>query len=313
MVRAEPPKTAWLALPIRAKPTLMRSPRRASPTEVIRRSLAIIAPLSRLLRPDAEPAMLAPGGTNVPGPSRSPTRKVPSEFDRSRIIQAVHRLRDAAGKMGADLPLVAGFDEDVSADRGRGFLGPSGHHGLTGHFPELLRTLEPNFTKALAQFLSPTSAGLSGFERTRSLITALFNAANESFPLELLPRSGADLSVEAEAIAPHNERKRRIDLLIRWRDHNQDTHCLVTEAKFNAAVSLDALAAYAAFARQVAGAPELAHLFLVTPREHPTVSNDQGWLQVTWLSLLRHWERRIVTLPVDDNFLLFRSALWQRA
>jgi hypothetical protein len=281
----------------------MRSLRwKASQIEGIRRSVALIAPLSQMLRPEVEPVMLTPAEVDAPNPP-----------GQSQIVQAVHRLRDVAEKLGGDLPLIAGFDEDISPDRGRGFLGPSGHHGLTAHFPELLRTLEPNFTKGLVQFLSPAVAGMPAAERTRCFVAALFHAAHQSFPLEMLLRPRGDLLVEAEALAPHNEQKRRIDLLIRWTDHNRNAHCLAAEVKFNAPVSLDALDAYSAFARQVAGAPERAHLFLVTPKVRPLVVSEQGWQQVTWLSLLRHWERRIATLPIDENFLLFRSALWQRA
>ena len=42
-------------------------------------------------------------------------------------------------------------------------------------------------------------------------------------------------------------------------------------------------------------------------------SFDDGWHQVTWFSVLRYWERRLATMTMDEDFLLFRAALWQRA
>jgi hypothetical protein len=223
----------------------MRSPRgQSSQIETIRRSLTVIAPLAKMLRPEVEPAL---ADASEPAASRVPRPVPTAEPDRSRIIQAVHRLRDAAGQMGRDLPLVAGFDEDVSAGQGRGFLGPrTGNHGLTAYFPELLRPLEPHFTRRLAHFLSPASAA-AGLERTRAFIASLFEAVNISYPVELLPDADANLSAEAEAVAPGDAGKRRIDLLISWSDKQRSPHCLAVEAKFDAPVRPDALRAYSTF------------------------------------------------------------------
>lgn len=82
---------------------------------------------------------------------------------RGLCEELLEPLQGAAGKFG-DEPLIAGFDDDVSAGRGQGFLGPRGdNQGLTRYLPEVLRPLEPHFTKPLSQFLSPASVGLSGF------------------------------------------------------------------------------------------------------------------------------------------------------
>lgn len=121
---------------------------------------------------------------------------------------------------------------------------------------------------------------------------------NKASPLQALPDAAESLSIQAEAVALDEMRRRRIDLLIRWTDDNHNPHCLVLEAKFEAPVSPVALEAYSAFARQAAGAPERTYLFLVTPKQRPLALTQQGWYQVTWFSLLRQWERRLATLPV---------------
>jgi hypothetical protein len=66
------------------------------------------------------------------------------------------------------------------------------------------------------------------------------------------------------------------------------------------------------FAMQTAGAAERTHLFLVLTRLRPLVPGDAAWQQVTWFSVLRQWERHLAPMPPDEDFLLFRSALWQR-
>jgi hypothetical protein len=248
-------------------------------------------------------------------PPGSPTSPRDSASGRSQIVRAVHQLQDLAGKLGEDLPLIAGFDGDVSADRGRGFLGPRGdNHGLAAYFPELLRPLEPHFTRRLAHLLSPAEAGAPAIHRTQSFIAALFDAgAKVVLPEEAMPITGSDLLVDPEAAVLDGERKRRIDLLIRWKDRDRNLHCLAVEAKFNAPVRADALRAYAEFALQAVGARERRHLFLVVVSQHPAALLDDDWQQVTWFSVLRHWERRLATMAMDEDFLLFRSALWQRA
>jgi hypothetical protein len=121
------------------------------------------------------------------------------------------------------------------------------------------------------------------------------------------------LSVQAEAAVFDATRRRRIDLLIRWTDDNDNPHCFVLEAKFQAPINSPALEAYAAFARQSAGAPERAYLFFVVPKQRPVNLGQGHWRQIIWFSLLRRWERRLTAHAIDEDFLLLRSALRQCA
>lgn len=210
--------------------------------------------------------------------------------------------------------MTAGFDADVAGGRGRGFLGPRGdNHGLAAYFPELLRPLEPHFTRRLAHILSPELSGVTAIQRTQTFISRLFDAAGAPFPAEQLPHAGKNLLVEAEARVPNDERKRRIDLLINWTDWQNNAHCLVVEAKFDAPVRPDAMRVYSGFALQTSGAPTRTHLFLMLKKQRPLVVDDLSWRQVTWLSVLRRWERHLAVMPLDQDFVHFRSALWRRA
>lgn len=239
---------------------------------------------------------------------------------RSGVVRAIHHLGDAPRSITSGIPMAAGFDGNAPAGHSRGFLGPHGpHHGLYAHCHYFggFHALEPHYTKTLARLLSPVHAGSAAIERTRTFVAALHDAAGAPAPDSLSGNDvGAGLTVEPEVAVHHQQSRKRIDVLVRWTDDAGQPHALVIEAKFRASVRDGTLAAYRKFAVRTAGGSERVHLFLVANRIDPTATaRNRQWRQVTWLSVLRHWERRLVASPGthDEEFVHFRSALWQRA
>ena len=278
-----------------------------SPIDAVRVALAYLEPELGL-------------GPRILGPETHSNVHRTARRLRSRLIQALYHLEEIAGAITAEILMVAGFDGDGPTGARGGYLGPrEPHHGLGvhNHYFGGFHALEPHYTKTLARLLSPADGGCAAVERANSFITALHLAGRQLISPDLtVDCKAAELTSEAEVALTHHQGQGRIDVLLRWIDANDQRHALVVEAKFDAPVRDGTLSAYRAFARRTCGARSRLHLFLVVNRIDPDATRkNRDWRQVTWLSVLRQWERRLAESPQahSDEFVHFRSALWHRA
>ena len=129
-------------------------------------------------------------------------------------------------------------------------------------------------------------------------------------------------SVKAEA--PDANRK-RIDLLLKWRDANDLDRGAVVEAKFGHHITDGQLEDYAKHLEGIEkkyreSIPQLREnplLFIVSSR---LTSNDEKmlrehkyWSWISWRSLLLAYDRTLESDCDDDDFRQFRRTLWERA
>ena len=161
---------------------------------------------------------------------------------------------------------------------------------------------EPQLTKGFARFLNDPEP-VARIERARALLKALGAAE--------LGEGMTEVTVTAEAPTTG---KRRIDLLIEWRDSSERRYAVAIEAKLGHHVTSGQLPAYRNHLRKIAKDRRL--LVVVAPRltarTDRSLQRNRDWRWTTWRDLLIAYER---ALPVDcDNaeYLRFRRTLWDQ-
>ena len=161
---------------------------------------------------------------------------------------------------------------------------------------------EPQFTRGFAHFLNDSRRAVR-IQRIRAFLTAL-GAAD---------LAGDITEASARAEAPTSERK-RIDLLIEWRDSSQRRYAAAVEAKLGHHVTGGQLPAYRNHLRKVA--KERRRLVVVAPR--PTVRTDRSlrrnrdWRWLAWRDLLIAHERSLPDEYDEIAYTRFRRSLWNQ-
>ena len=191
------------------------------------------------------------------------------------------------------------------------------HHFLHAASLEWLRPLEPQITKGFAHFLN-ADGHTTRTGRIRALLRALGSDPGD-----------ADCSLREARVTPEAPTNRkRIDLLIEWKDASGRSRGAVIEAKFEARVNPGTLSDYRKRLKCIekdyrsevpCNEQERRLLFLVSPLHDARIAcalgrqRSQDWRWVSWRSLLLAYDRSLNPDHDDDAFRQFRRTLWDRA
>lgn len=226
---------------------------------------------------------------------------------RGTLTHAIHQV--AATDLGTPLPLTAGLDDPAP------LFGPRWPGHPFGHEPTDLGVdlHEAQYLRMLAWLLSPERQGEIAVGRTRSFLTALFQAAGREPPAKLASLD-ARVAVQAEHRIGPTSAGGRIDLLVSWPRPSGAGQCLVAvEAKFDHIPTYGQLGAYADYLRKRTRAGDVTSLFLVELTPRPRGRPAERWTGVTWLAVLRRWEALLAAAgDADLAFARFRAALWRK-
>lgn len=239
-------------------------------------------------------------------------------FATERIIKDAARLRGL-------LPRIRSVLHDVAAaaplpDRvwsAPWLFGPRWEHHPFNQ-GRLLRTVqltEPQTVQELAVTIDPSAIGSS--TRLQSFLVSLFRAAGESPPsLSEDQLRFAQIKTEGRGASKTSQRSRkRSDLVILWpEDKTQiltDRHSwprLIVEVKFGHRVTPGTLPVYL---RRYQGSN--AYFFVLTLRNDRGVRRNKAWRQVSWFSLMRHWEAQLCAINDRDvRFSELRKHIWEK-
>ena len=159
---------------------------------------------------------------------------------------------------------------------------------------------ELQFTTGLAHFLNAGAQALRT-ARVRAFLKAIGVATGEGLH---------DVVAKAEAGI---EARRRIDLLIHWKD-GAGCHAAAVEAKIGHYVTEGQLEAY----RNHLGHVDCRrrHLVVVSPRHTTSIADslrqNPEWRWISWRALLKAHEKGLCAIFDDEAYLQFRSTLWDQ-
>ena len=166
---------------------------------------------------------------------------------------------------------------------------------------------EPQFTGGFGYFLGVPER-IKRLKRTRALLKALGAAE--------LSKDLSEVTVTAEALTSG---KKRIDLLIEWRDTSGLPYAVAIEAKLGHRVTSGQLPAYRTHLdREKKVPPERRLLIVVSPRFSADTRDalqrqrTGEWRWVAWRDLLLAHERALSADYDDDAYRQFRRTLWDQ-
>lgn len=237
-----------------------------------------------------------------------------SEESRKALVVVYERLSDAvAVAIGKG---ALSFSETL--DWSQGYSALESTFGLKRQ-PHLFRAdpvvwakfTEPQFTKGFAYFLDMPAVRI---QRIRALLVALGAG--------WLCEDMCDLTVTAEAPTAwkrRSARKRRIDLLIEWKDSSvqKNRYAAVIEAKLPGnRITVGQLAAYREHLKDRKISQERWLLAVVSPRRDAhtdkMLDKNRDWRWMAWRDLLIAHERALPVECDDDAYLQFRRTLWEQ-
>ena len=228
---------------------------------------------------------------------------------RDRLLHAVKFLTRPENHLEHLFCWSLGFDGDLGTENegiwGRRWDG----HGF-GALPLYrgFKPTEPQYTGAIAYFLTPAEVGDVAYTRAKAFITAICRAARQEVP------DFAHMADDFNVIAEEPVKDGRIDISIDWPINATDRVYVIIEAKFDHTVTVGQLKKYKKHFGSKTGEQ---HFFVVSLKETKLNFRDRedGWKAIRWGTLLRHLENEISKSPFaddDEDFRRLRSSLWQK-
>ncbi|WP_417798453.1 PD-(D/E)XK nuclease family protein [Terasakiella pusilla] len=179
---------------------------------------------------------------------------------------------------------------------------------------------EPQVTAALKYLLSPDTIDVDvAYENASAFLKALrFKTLEIDNFLGLQDSDAMDVAKQlfvANEVSCGENRK-RIDLLLSWRNSRNEKCAVIIEAKIGHKLTSDQLKAYETYARDVLKPDRCAFVFLHLDGDyrHRNVREFKGdlWSENGWGTVMRRWERKIkynTSEPSQINLL--RRAVWE--
>ena len=166
---------------------------------------------------------------------------------------------------------------------------------------------ETQFTKGFVRFLNAPDAPdpCTRIERVCALLNALGVAAS----------SDGISQVEVEAEKTTSEKK-RIDILIKWKDFSEKPCAAVIEAKLVDHIASDQVSPYRDHLRKERIANKRQRLVVVSPKRSDPVKrflkDNPRWHWKSWHDLLVAYERSLPDKHDDKEYVSFRRAVWDQ-
>ncbi len=162
---------------------------------------------------------------------------------------------------------------------------------------------EPQFTRGIAYFLDASNP-MVRVERVRALLKAL------GAPELAKDLNGIKVSAEAEI-----SRGRRIDLLLEWKDSENNRFAVAIEAKLGHHVTRGQLSAYREHLKKIAG-EDRRRLVIVSPwrsrKTDRSLRRNLEWYWISWHDLLVAHERCLSDNFDSGAYRQFRRTLWDQ-
>jgi hypothetical protein len=231
--------------------------------------------------------------------------------DAARLRGLLPHIQSVLRELAASAPLPNRLWSDPWLFGPRWEYHPFNHDRLL----HTVRLTEPQTVRELAAAIDPGTTGSP--TRLQSFLVSLFRAAGKS-PPSLSEDQLRFAKVETEGRGTSKGARRnqkRSDLVIWWpRDKLQaqaDKRSwlrVVVEAKFGHRVMAGTLSTYL---RRHQG-PN-ADFFVLTLKHDPGARRNKAWRQVSWFSLMRHWEGQLCAAnDRDARFSGLRKHIWER-
>jgi PD-(D/E)XK nuclease superfamily len=225
---------------------------------------------------------------------------------RGQLTGAVARLAPFARETSDQIPALRSLKDYAT------LVGPPWLCHPLRYSPRVhgYRVHEPHLTKTLAEFLRPTEPKPGSHDRAHAFLAALFQAAGMRSASPCRPQM-RELAVTAEQPIGRSAKSKRIDLVFAWTE-GEGRRFVAIEVKFRHVAMRGTLPAYRQYVQTLAGSDRF-DLFLLTLRPDVLARRNNGWVQVGWLNLLRHWEQHLFDNgDTDNDFARFRAELWQQ-